>query len=302
MTQFILRRLLVTIPVLLGIVFIVFALARLVPGDPCRAVLGERATDAVCDDFIHRYGLDQPIPVQFVRVPPAARRAATSATRIKHSRPVTDAPRRAAADDDRADDPGDDLRDRRRRPARPHLGRTAATRPPTSARWSSPTSASRCPVFVLGLLLAYLFAIVLKDTPFVAAAIGPAELRRHRRAARRGLGPAGLDRAAARDPRLRVGHLHVHALITGQWGAAADAFRHLILPAIALGTIPLAIIARITRSSLLEVLGLDYVRTARAKGLGERAVVLRHAARNALLPGRDDHRPAARARCCPARS
>ena len=64
----------------------------------------------------------------------------------------------------------------------------------------------------------------------------------------------------------------------------ADSFRHLILPAIALGTIPLAIIARITRSSLLEVLGLDYVRTARAKGLSERAVVLRHAARNALLP------------------
>ena len=64
----------------------------------------------------------------------------------------------------------------------------------------------------------------------------------------------------------------------------ADALRHLILPAIALGTIPLAIIARITRSSLLEVLGLDYVRTARAKGLAERSVILRHAMRNALLP------------------
>jgi peptide/nickel transport system permease protein len=74
------------------------------------------------------------------------------------------------------------------------------------------------------------------------------------------------------------------ALITGQFGAWADAARHLILPAIALGTIPLAIIARITRSSLLEVLGLDYVRTARAKGLTERTVVLRHATRNALLP------------------
>jgi ABC-type dipeptide/oligopeptide/nickel transport system permease component len=73
-------------------------------------------------------------------------------------------------------------------------------------------------------------------------------------------------------------------LITGQWGAAADAFRHLILPAVALGTIPMAIIARITRSSLLEVMGLDYVRTARAKGLPERSVILRHAARNALLP------------------
>src|SRR6476646_7492150 len=66
MTQFIARRVLVTIPVLLGIVFIVFALARLVPGDPCRAVLGARATDAICNDFIHRCALDQPSPVQFV--------------------------------------------------------------------------------------------------------------------------------------------------------------------------------------------------------------------------------------------
>ena len=74
------------------------------------------------------------------------------------------------------------------------------------------------------------------------------------------------------------------ALITGQWAALLDAARHLILPAIALGTIPLAIIARITRSSLLEVLGQDYVRTARAKGLKERSVVIRHATRNALLP------------------
>ena len=74
------------------------------------------------------------------------------------------------------------------------------------------------------------------------------------------------------------------ALITGQWGAWADAARHLILPAIALGTIPLAIIARITRSSLLEVLGLDYVRTARAKGLTRAPVVIRHATRNAMLP------------------
>ena len=74
------------------------------------------------------------------------------------------------------------------------------------------------------------------------------------------------------------------ALITFQWEALLDAFKHLILPAIALGTIPLAIIARITRSSLLEVLGLDYIRTARAKGLGDRPVVMKHAFRNAILP------------------
>ena len=63
-----------------------------------------------------------------------------------------------------------------------------------------------------------------------------------------------------------------------------DASKHLILPAIALSTIPLSILARMTRSSMLEVLGLDYMRTARAKGLPERTVILRHALRNALLP------------------
>jgi len=63
-----------------------------------------------------------------------------------------------------------------------------------------------------------------------------------------------------------------------------DAIRHMILPAVAVGTIPLAIIARMTRSSLLDVLGLDYVRTARAKGLQERLVIGRHALRNSMLP------------------
>jgi ABC-type dipeptide/oligopeptide/nickel transport system permease component len=72
--------------------------------------------------------------------------------------------------------------------------------------------------------------------------------------------------------------------VTGNWEVYRDAIRHLILPAIALGTIPMAIIARMTRSNLLDVLGLDYVRTARAKGVKERGVVLKHALRNAMLP------------------
>ena len=65
MTTYILRRILLSIPVLFGILFVTFALGRLIPGDPCRAMLGEKATDAVCNEFIHRHGLDQPIPVQF---------------------------------------------------------------------------------------------------------------------------------------------------------------------------------------------------------------------------------------------
>ena len=65
MTTYILRRILLSIPVLFGILFATFALGRLIPGDPCRAMLGEKATDAVCDEFIQRHGLDQPILVQF---------------------------------------------------------------------------------------------------------------------------------------------------------------------------------------------------------------------------------------------
>ena len=76
----------------------------------------------------------------------------------------------------------------------------------------------------------------------------------------------------------------IASLISGQWVAFVDALKHMILPMIALGTIPLAIIARMTRSSMLDVLGLDYIRTARAKGADERLVVSRHAFRNALLP------------------
>jgi ABC-type dipeptide/oligopeptide/nickel transport system permease component len=76
----------------------------------------------------------------------------------------------------------------------------------------------------------------------------------------------------------------VNSLITLDWVIFKDAVRHMILPAIALSTISMAIIARMTRSSMLEVLGQEYIRTARAKGLGQRTVVMKHAFRNALLP------------------
>ncbi len=76
----------------------------------------------------------------------------------------------------------------------------------------------------------------------------------------------------------------INGILTLNWTLAWDAARHLILPVIALGTIPLAIIARMTRSSLLEVMSLDYMRTARAKGLNEYRVIFRHAMRNSLLP------------------
>ena len=140
------------------------------------------------------------------------------------------------------------------------------------------------PVFVLGLLLAYVFAVVLKDTPSrCRRRAGSARASASSPLAER-MGPRGLQGPPGRSS-TSVRHLHARRARSPASGTSlVDAFRHLILPAIALGTIPLAIIARITRSSLLDVLGLDYMRTARAKGLGERLVVVRHAMRNALLP------------------
>jgi peptide/nickel transport system permease protein len=281
-TRFIIRRLLVTIPVLFGLVFLVFALSRVVPGDPCRAVLGERATDAVCNDFIHRYGLDQPIPVQCgIYLQQLA--SGDLGESIKHSRPVTEL-----------------LIERL--PTTVELtiwallfaivvgiplGIVSAVRRNSPVDVSAMVVANlgvSMPVFVLGLFLQFIFALLLKNTPLALPASGRLS--------------AGIDviplaeawgmTGATGIPRgildFLSGIYTFSALITGQWAAWFDAAKHMILPAIALGTIPLAIIARITRSSLLEVLGQDYVRTARAKGLRERSVVIRHATRNALLP------------------
>jgi peptide/nickel transport system permease protein len=281
-TRFILRRLLVTIPVLFGLIFLVFFLSRIVPGDPCRAVLGERATDAVCEDFIRRYGLDQPIPVQFGLYLAQLSRGDLGES-IKFSRPVTEV-----------------LIERLPTTVELTLwallfaivvgiplGIVSAIRRNTPIDVGAMVVANlgvSTPVFVLGLFLQLIFALLLKNT-FLS------------------LPPSGrLSAGVSVQPLVEVwgltgttgilrgildflsGIYTFSAAITGQWGAWVDAVRHLILPAIALGTIPLAIIARITRSSLLEVLGQDYVRTARAKGLRERGVVIRHATRNALLP------------------
>jgi peptide/nickel transport system permease protein len=141
------------------------------------------------------------------------------------------------------------------------------------------------PVFFLGLMLIYFFAVVLRDTPF---ALPPS-----------GRVPAGMvatpfyevynipvEEGTARFYVMEfIANLFIfNSIITANWEVLAGTLRHLILPAVALATIPLAIIARITRSSMLEVLGLDYVRTARAKGVPSSRVISKHAFRNALLP------------------
>jgi peptide/nickel transport system permease protein len=282
MIRFVVRRLLLSIPVLFGVVLLVFVLARVIPGDPCVATYGEKATEAVCSAFNARYGLDKPIIEQFVTYLGALLTGDLGFS-VKFGRPVADV-----------------LLERL--PVTVELtvmalifasvfglilGLASAMRRNSFADVSTMVIANlgvSIPVFVLGLLLAFVFSVLLKNTPFVLPPSG-----------RLTPGVSVVPLAVVWGledwtgiPRTILDFLSrmylFHGIVTADWGLFTDAFRHLILPAIAVGTIPLAIIARMTRSSLLEVLGLDFVRTARAKGVKERSVVLRHGLRNAMLP------------------
>ncbi len=284
MTQYITRRFLLAFPVLVGILFATFALARVIPGDPCRAVLGERATDEICDAFMERYGLNEPIPVQFAIYLKQILIERDLGESFRFGRPVIDIIVE-------------------RLPVTVELAISAMIFATTfgiilgviSAYWHNSSAdvgtmiganiGIAIPVFVLGLLLQYIFALLLKDTILA-------------------LPPSGrMSPGISNPPFFEVWGLNLeegtglfvifsfianlnifNALITANWEAFGDAIKHMILPAIAVGTIPLAIIARITRSTLLEVLSLDYIRTARAKGLAEVGVVFRHGLSNALLP------------------
>lgn len=280
MSQYIARRILLAVPVLFGILFITFALARLIPGDPCRAVLGERATDEICDAFMERYGLNEPIPIQFGIYLKQLLNLDLGES-IRYGRPVTDIVVE-------------------RLPVTIELAISAMLFATffgiilgiVSAYWhNSSIDVSTMiganigvsiPVFVLGLLLQYVFALLLKDTFLQLPPSG--------RMTPGMLNPPfyevwGISNGEDFSFLAFISNFNMlNTLLALNFEAFWDALRHMILPAIAVGTIPLAIIARITRSSLLEVLSLDYVRTARAKGLRELRVVFRHSLSNALLP------------------
>ncbi|MDP2622913.1 MAG: ABC transporter permease [Actinomycetota bacterium] len=283
MLQFVGRRILLAIPVLLGILIATFLLARMIPGDPCRSLLGERASAAACERFAKNKGLDRPIPVQLgIYVGDVAQ--GDFGNSIRFSRPVSQI-----------------LIERL--PLTIELSLTAlilallvgiplgvvsAMKHNTAVDVGTMMFANvgvSMPVFWLGLLLAYLFALVLGDTPLALPPSG-----------RLSAGLISVPFYEAWGLGLKDGtlphsmlefisnHYIFNSLITGDFRLFWDAIEHLILPAAALSTIPMAIIARMTRSSLLDVLGRDYVRTARAKGAPERRVVVRHALRNAMLP------------------
>jgi peptide/nickel transport system permease protein len=282
MLQFISRRLLLLIPVLIGIIFITFGIVRMIPGNPCVTMLGERATPEKCQLFMERYGLNDNFAVQFGRYLGNMTQG-DFGTSIKFTRPVVD----IIAE---------------RLPLTIELTFCAMIFSTVFGVLFGVISALKrnsfidtltmiganigvsMPVFWLGLMLAYVFALMLKGTPFFIPPSGRFSAGLTLMSLSKYWGMTDLEGFQKFAVNFLSNSLIPNVLITGNWKALKDGLWHLILPAVAVGTIPMAVIARMTRSSLLEVLGLDYIRTARAKGLVERLVISKHAMRNAMIP------------------
>lgn len=271
MVRYIIRRALGLIPVLLGISFLVFLVLRLIPGDPALLILGERATPAQLTTIRAQLGLDKELfldfsgkrnifDTQYVNFMSELARGDLGTSIVRR----TDVAAELLA----------------KFPATLELtlaalliavivgvtiGVIAAIRRGTWIDAGSMFLALvgvSIPIFWLGLMMQYLFAVNLRILPVSQR----------------------LDIEYGRGFTPITGLYVIDGLLTGRPELSLNALQHLIMPAIALSTVPMAIIARMTRSAMLEVLTQDYVRTAWAKGLHERTVVTRHALRNALLP------------------
>jgi len=259
MLRFLLTRLSLVIPTFFGMTLLAFFLIRLVPGDPIETLAGERGIDPVRHEMLRKeYGLDRPVMVQY----------GIYISRVLH---------------------GD-------------LGKSMITQTPVLSEF-----AALFPATIELALCAIIFALVLGIPAGIIAAVRRNSVFDH--------GVMGVSLTGYSMPifwwglllillfsvqlgwtpvsgRISVqyfiepvtGFLTIDALLSGEKGAFKSAVSHLILPTIVLGTQPLAIIARMTRSAMLEVLGEDYIRTARAKGLPRWRVIAVHAFRNALIP------------------
>jgi peptide/nickel transport system permease protein len=259
MLRFVVRRLLLLVPILLGLSILLFLWIRALPGGPAQSLLGERATPEAIEQIERVYGLDRPIHEQYLKYLENLVVNRDLGTSISSRRAVTE-------------EIG------RRFPATIELalaamvfaialgiplGFFAAKRYGSVFDHASLVTSLlgiSIPVFFLAILLKYLFAVKLGWLP----TIGRQDVL-----------------ISADHP---TGFYVLDGVLTLNFVAAWDAALHLILPAIALGSIPLAIVARITRAAVLDVQNEDYVRTARAKGVAPRIVDERHIFRNAMLP------------------
>jgi len=259
MLSFIARRLGLLIPTFFGVTLLTFALIRLIPGDPVEVMMGERRVDPQMHaQAMERLGLNKPLYAQYLDYIGQLAQG----------------------------DLGESLRTRESVwsefltlfPATLELSLAALLFAGTLGLLAGVIAALKrgslfdhgvmgislagysMPIFWWGLLLIMFFSVGLGWTPVS----GRIDL--------------------LYDIQPVTGLMLIDSLLSEEEGAFVDAVRHLILPAIVLGTIPLAVIARMTRSAMLEVLGEDYIRTARAKGLSPTRVVALHAFRNALIP------------------
>ncbi len=266
----------------MGVLLVTFTITRLVPGDPCYVMLGEHATEASCNQFRARFGLDKSIPEQFIRYMLNLAKG-DFGTSLKDRRPVVTIISE-------------------RLPMTFELTMFAMVFASILGVVLGVFSALKrnsfldtftmiganigvsMPVFWLGLLLAYLFALVLKGTPFQLPPSGRLSAGVSMIPLAKQWGLQNVTGVKAFLLALVSNSAILNGLVTGNFKLVGDAVKHLILPAIAVGTISLAVIARMTRSALLDILGQDYIRTARAKGLPNSTVVRRHALRNALIP------------------
>ena len=251
-----LRRVAGLIPVLLGILLLVFLMVRAIPGNPARNMLGQRATPDEIANVEKQLGLDQPVAKQFASFALSAVKGDLGKS-LSHHVPVTEELARAI-------------------PATLELtlaafliacpvgvllGGWSALKKGTAADLLATAfslSGISVPIFWLGLLFILVFSVSLEWLPF------------------------GGRTDMLIPPVTRF--MLVDSLLGGPPGAFWDCLKHLILPAVTLSTVPTAIIARMSRSCALQVLNADFVRTARAKGLPERAVLWRHVLPNAILP------------------
>lgn len=274
MIHYITRRLISIIPTLLGVTFVIFMFQRLIPGDPAIAMLGEHATQENVERIREQFGLNRPIFLDRDALSQGDLVGFFDSQYIRYLGRLFQL------------DLGESIH--RRIP----VGETLALRFPATFELAFLSllisiiigvpvgiiSASRrnslldsitmigslvgvsMPIFWLGLLEIMLFAVFL------------------------GWLPSGGRLSSNIKVELITNFMLIDSLITNNMPAFVDAIKHILMPAAALATIPMAIIARMTRSSMLDVLQEDYVRTAKAKGLRERVVLIKHALRNALLP------------------
>ena len=258
MLSYILRRILILIPTLLGVSIIVFLMLQATPGDPAELLLGERATDEALHEIREHLGLNEPIYVQYGMFLKRLMKGDLGETIWTRQKVWVEV--------------------KQRFPATIELavvalciacffgiilGIISATRQYSLFDYVSMLGALAgvsMPIFWLGLVFMLIFSVNLGWLPLS--------------------GRLSIDV----DLEIITNFYVLDAIITRNWTALKDVLWHIIMPAVTLSTIPMAIVARMTRSAMLDVLRQDYIKTAKAKGLSQFKVVFKHALRNALIP------------------